>query len=292
MPPLFLAGESLPGLSNNKTVSGVTGMSMRILDWEDFTALGQSGDDPPDRSGALTIGVFDGVHRGHRLLIEKIVLHSRKNNSIPTVVTFRQSPRRVLSPASWHGDIYSQRQKLAVLESLGVEEAVLIDFSENFSKISGNEFVDLLKRRRKIGYLAVGANFRCGYRLDTGLDKLRELASGAGIEFEAVPQLMAGGHPVSSSRIRRAISEGNMALVSELLGRPFAIDLEGLPAGRTGDFFSWDLPAALRVAPKHGLYPVVLRQNGLAGVQAEVSVDQGRLTVKSGLFTGGIVEFI
>ncbi|MDR0997741.1 MAG: FAD synthetase family protein [Treponema sp.] len=263
---------------------------MRVLDWEDF--LGREGG--PERPGALSIGVFDGVHRGHQRLIEKIVLQGSENKLIPTVISFRQNPRRVLAPASWPGDIYSLRQKLAIFESLGVEEAVLIDFSGNFSKMSGKDFVDLLKKRRKIGYLAVGANFRCGYRQDTGADRLGELVSPWGLEFKAVPPVMAGDHPVSSSRIRRAIGEGNMGLASELLGRPFTMDLEGVPFSKNGGRGSWDIRAALRVVPLPGQYPVLLRQGASGGkIQTEVSVDRGRLFIDGGFSgEGGIfIEF-
>jgi riboflavin kinase/FMN adenylyltransferase len=260
---------------------------MRVLDWEDFTGSGKGGDSPL----ALSIGVFDGVHRGHRRLVEKVVLQGREKGRIPAVITFRQNPRQVLAPASWQGDIYSLRQKLAVLECLGVEEAVLIDFSGNFSRISGKEFADLLKKRRRIGYLAVGANFRCGYRQDTGADRLGELVS-PDIEFEAVPRVMEGEDPVSSSRIRRAISEGNMGLAAELLGRPFVVDLEGLRALKTGSFLSWDLGAALRVLPRPGRYAVLLRRSPRGGgVQAEASVDRGRLLV-DGRFYGEGAAFV
>jgi riboflavin kinase/FMN adenylyltransferase len=262
---------------------------MRVLSWEDFAGAAMPEEPGEERLRALSIGVFDGVHRGHQRLIEKILRHGRENSRIPLVITFRQNPRRVLAPASWHGDIYSLRQKIALLESLGVEEAVLIDFSGDFSRISGKEFVDLLKKRCKIGYLAVGENFRCGYRLDTGAERLGELVS-PGVEFEAVPPLRAGGHPVSSSRIRRAISEGNMGLAAELLGRPFALDLEGLPVSKTGGVFSWDLRAASRIVPRPGRYPVLLRQSASdKGIQAEVSVDRGRMLIDGGLYRDGAV---
>jgi riboflavin kinase/FMN adenylyltransferase len=266
---------------------------MRVLNWEDIAGPGKPGEPGTDRPLALSIGVFDGVHRGHRRLIEKIVLQGRENNRTPAVITFRQNPRQVLTPASWYGNIYSLRQKLAILECLGVEEVILIDFSGNFSRISGKEFVDLLKKRRKIGYLAVGANFRCGYRQDTGADRLGELVS-PDIGFEAVPRVMAGEHPVSSSRVRLAISEGNMGLAAELLGRPFVMDLEGLRALKRGSFFSWDLRAASRIVPRSGQYPVLLRQSVSGGeVQTEVSVDQGRLLVDGRFYRDGVmfVEF-
>jgi riboflavin kinase/FMN adenylyltransferase len=262
---------------------------MRILDWEEFTGPGKAGASGEERQGALSIGVFDGVHRGHQRLIEKIVRHGREKNGVPMVISFRQNPRRVLAPGSWHGDIYSLRQKLSILESFGVEEAVLIDFSENFSKLLGKEFVDLLERYRKIGYLAVGANFRCGYRLDTGADRLGELVSPRGVEFEAVPPVMIGEHPVSSSRVRRAISEGNMNLASELLGRPFAVDLEALPVLQTPGKLSWDLRAAARIVPRSGQYRVLLRQASGQGIETEVSVERGRLFADSKFYGGGFI---
>ncbi|GHV62840.1 riboflavin biosynthesis protein [Spirochaetia bacterium] len=270
---------------------------MRILDWEEFTSPGVSnvdvaGQGLTDQPGlAVSIGVFDGVHRGHQRLIEKIVRHSAGHGSIPTVVTFKQSPRRLLHPDSWHGDIYSPRQKHAVLESLGVVQVVLIDFSGNFSKISGREFVDLLKSRHRIDFLTVGANFRCGYRLDTDAAAIQAMNQDEGIITEVVSQVLEGGQPVSSSRIRRTILAGDLSGAALLLGRRLRVDLEGIPAATAGAGILYDAPAVGRISPPAGLYPVrVFQRDSNEGVGAEISIENdGKILIPSP--GGSAVEF-
>ena len=109
-------------------------MSLRIVEWPRFLETASR------EKSAMTIGVFDGLHLGHRELISRIV--RRWPN--PTVVTFRENPKKVISPESYQGDIFSLKQKLAAMESLGVSRVVLIDFSENFSRLKGWEFLNLL----------------------------------------------------------------------------------------------------------------------------------------------------
>ncbi|GHT68700.1 riboflavin biosynthesis protein [Spirochaetia bacterium] len=274
---------------------------MRILDWEEFTSPKIPGTETAGQGGlAVSIGVFDGVHRGHQRLIEKIVRHGDEHGSIPTVVTFKQSPRRLLHPDSWHGDIYSIKQKLSVFETLGVKQAVLIDFSENFSKITGREFVDLLKSRRRLDFLTVGANFRCGYRLDTDAAAIQAMNREAGISTEVLSQVLEGGHPVSSSRIRRAVLAGDLSEAALLLGRRLRIDLEGIPAVKTGTGVLYDAVAAGRIVPPAGLYPARIFQidsAGLAdssdsreGIKTEISINSdGKILSPLG---GLAVEFI
>jgi riboflavin kinase/FMN adenylyltransferase len=186
---------------------------MRVTEWDDFI----HGADGGEKGLAVTIGVFDGVHRGHQALIQRILaqdLHS-------VVITFKQNPKKVLNAHNFAGDIYSLEEKLAIFEQMGVEETALIDFSGNFSKLSGREFVNLLKTRRAIRFLAVGSNFRCGYRLDTDAAALRNMAGKEDIRTELVCPVMEGRHSVSSSRIRAAIRAGDLKGAELLLGRPY-----------------------------------------------------------------------
>jgi riboflavin kinase/FMN adenylyltransferase len=251
-------------------------MSLRVIDWETFrdspgaTAL-------EDKPLALSVGVFDGVHRGHQRLITTILEYAGEHGGLGGVITFRQNPRRVLHPQNYPGDIYTLPQKLRTLEELGVEFAVLIDFSGEFSRISGKAFTVLLRKKR-IAYLALGANFRCGYRLDTSARLMREMMSEAGTCTELVPQLRAGGVPVSSSRIREAIRNGDISGVAELLGRPYSLDLSGLCPKPEAGVFSWELGNG-RVLPPAGLYGVFLR-SGAAKFPAEIFIDSRRLFLK------------
>jgi FAD synthase len=185
---------------------------------------------------------------------------------------------------------------LGILESLRVAQAVLIDFSGNFSKISGREFVDSLKSRRRLDFLTVGANFRCGYRQDTDAAAIQEMNRDAGIITEVVSPFLEGGQPVSSSRIRRAILAGDMAEAAGLLGRRLRIDLEGIPAGNTGTGVLYDAAAAGRIVPPAGLYPVQVFQTDSAilneGIETELSINNdGKLLIPLPL-GGSAVEFL
>jgi len=213
---------------------------MRVISWEDYVGvrhsrIGELGVGSREDSLALTIGVFDGVHRGHQSLIQRIcsastpdphsppIPHSSfltsHSSLLPTVVTFKQNPQKVLKPDAFPGDIMNLDQKLGILADLGVQLTVLIDFSEEFSKINGRAFIDLLLGR-PVKLIALGRNFRCGYRLDTGAEQIRSLAEALGTEVWIAPPVMDEGQPVSSSRIRQALAAGRQTEAERLLGRP------------------------------------------------------------------------
>jgi riboflavin kinase/FMN adenylyltransferase len=261
---------------------------MRISSWEEFLAAS-----PPDMGAAMTVGVFDGIHRGHRALFDR-VLERKEYES--TVITFRKSPKAVLRPGDYPGDICTLTQKLEILESLGITHTVLIDFSRNFSILTGREFIEFLAEKGKLRCLVVGSNFRCGYRMDTGIERIGELLSPRGIPVEVIESLMEGSSPVSSSRIRTALAAGDLDLASRLLGRPFELDLEGLEAGSAEGLKSYQFPAEGVIAPPPGVYQVLIR-SVLSGdavrneIRAELCVDTGRLLVSSP-FDAGRIEFL
>jgi len=194
---------------------------MRVISWEEYTTPSFSLPSPL----AVTIGVFDGVHRGHQSLIRQVC----DSPYVPTVITFRENPQKVLNPDAFPGDIMNLEQKLSVFADLGVQLTVLIDFSEEFSKINGRDFIDLLLGR-PVRLIALGRNFRCGYRLDTGAEEIRSLAEARGgacgpggyspLEVWVAPPVMDEGQPVSSSRIRQALAAGRQTEAERLLGRP------------------------------------------------------------------------
>jgi riboflavin kinase/FMN adenylyltransferase len=245
---------------------------MLALDWPRFIE-GQLEDELPGlgRGTALTIGVFDGVHRGHQALIERIV----RKGPIPMVVTFKQNHKQALKKPGWAGDIVSLQRKLAIIENLGVKAVILIDFSLNFSKISGREFVDLLIRWAKPGYLAVGGNFRCGYRMDTDAARIKTFANTAGISADVVDPVLEGAHPVSSSRVRAAISEGDLSRAALLLGRNVEIDFTGMAvSSRDGGRF-YHTVSHCRISPAPGRYPALLRGGSAEpGIKIDVSVEK------------------
>jgi riboflavin kinase/FMN adenylyltransferase len=255
---------------------------MRIIEWHQFTGeippeSGRGGEPlPEDRGLSLTIGVFDGVHRGHQELIRRVVSRS----PCSTAVTFIQNPKRMLSPDGYQGDIFSLRQKLAVFESLGISRTVLIDFSENFSKLTGREFIRLLKRHCRIEYVALGMNFRCGCRLDTGAEAVRSLMNEDGIVTDLVRPVMDGRRMVSSSRIRAAVSAGDLSAAAALLGRNVRIDLSDIPVRAAGEGFAYDVASAFRILPPAGRYTaLVYGTDGDKGIKTGISIGGGAVLV-------------
>ena len=210
-------------------------MSMHVISWNEYISPQNSSFLIPHSSLplAVTVGVFDGVHLGHQALIRRICTPPSKpvtqnphssflipHSLLPTVVTFKQNPINVLKPGSFSGDILTLDQKLHILESLGVQMTVLIDFSTEFSKINGRDFINLLLDNRPVKLVVLGVNFRCGCGLDTGAEEIRGIASAKGVETEVVRPVTDGGLPVSSSRIRELIAAGRTAEAEKLLGRP------------------------------------------------------------------------
>jgi riboflavin kinase/FMN adenylyltransferase len=198
---------------------------MRILSWDELvSADGSAG----SRRTALTIGVFDGVHRGHQALIAKIV--QKTPELFPVVITFRENPKRIAvslysnhskqaQNSAYEKDILSLEQKTALFEKLGVGLCVVIDFSSVFCKLKGRDFFDLVRRFLYPAYAVIGSNFHCGFRRDTGAEEFKRLGEENGVEVEIAPPVLEGGLPVSSSRIRELLKAGDRAGAALLVGR-------------------------------------------------------------------------
>jgi riboflavin kinase/FMN adenylyltransferase len=191
---------------------------MKIIEWPRFLENGIPfrGKPPEQKFISVTIGVFDGVHRGHRCLIERVVSHNA--DYTPVVVTFRQNHKTEET-----GSLQTFHQKIEVLEQLGIKITLAIDFTESFRRMAGIEFLEILLKHGRIGFFAVGSAFRCGYRLDTDADAIQKFFSSHNIPSEIVPEVMEDGLPISSSRIRSAIAGGDFALAEKMLGRPLSM---------------------------------------------------------------------
>ena len=165
----------------------------------------------------MTVGVFDGIHRGHQALIKTIVAHNEchKTDLVPVVITFCSNKKKE-KPAN---DIQTFEEKIKIFEELGVKITVVIDFTESFSRMTGVEFLQLLQKHGNVGFFAVGSNFRCGYQLDTDAAAIQKFFTEQGISAKVVQMVMEDNLPISSSRIRTAITEGNLTLAEKMLGR-------------------------------------------------------------------------
>lgn len=223
---------------------------MKILSWEDFIK-GSLKDAGP---AALSIGVFDGIHNGHCQLLKKITAHTDKKS---IVLTFRENPRIFFKDKTYPGDIFTIDQKLEALSSIGVDIVILIDFSYNFSKLSGKDFLYLIKDNCDLSYVILGNNFRCGYRgMTTSLDAIRILKSkkvivviGEMVQFD--------NHLVSSSRIREALASGSFLKAQKMLERVFSLDIADIPQIPGDKTITIDTQDISQVLPPQGHYSVL-----------------------------------
>lgn len=183
-----------------------------MIEWPKFLENGL-----PTAQNSMTVGVFDGVHLGHRALIERVVSHNA--GSTPVVITFRENHKT----EGRYDNILTFHEKLAALEQLGIKTAVVIDFTESFRQMSGTEFLETLLKHGNIGFFAVGSNFRCGHKLDTDAQAIRRFFESRNIPVEIVSEVMHGQLPISSSRIRAAIACGDLQLAQAMLSEPHTI---------------------------------------------------------------------
>jgi riboflavin kinase/FMN adenylyltransferase len=224
---------------------------MTILTWKDLLARQA----PLDRAVRLTVGVFDGIHLGHRRLLGEIV-HG-DGDLLPLVITFSRSPLVVHSPGEFPGSILTYRQKMERIGSMGVGACVVIDFSEEMSNLSGEAFVRLLKENLTIQRIVVGQNFRFGKKRNSGTDDLKEMLSDTGIEVLVTEPVLRGGSMVSSSRIRAAIRGGHLAEAREMLAAPHALDLREIGERSTkGSTLRIPRNEIVQVLPPAGEYRV------------------------------------
>jgi riboflavin kinase/FMN adenylyltransferase len=228
---------------------------------------------PEDRPrAALSIGVFDSVHIGHQRLLRQVAVD--RKDMLPVVCTFRQNPGSVLGTRPLVGSVVSFRQKLEMLESLGIAEVVLIDFSSEISTLTGKKFIDLLGQYLTIRKLVVGYNFHMGKDRDTDVERLSQIAAERDAELVVVPATLYGGRPVSSSRIRHTIREGDFAEVRAMMGRPYCLDLREVELESNGRHAVTRREALGQLLPRPGEYPVAIATtSGDQPVRLSVSED-------------------
>ena len=177
----------------------------------------------PEKDMVLTIGVFDGVHLGHRYLISQLKEHARQQDSLSGVVTFCQHPQQALSPQTrlpWLTDL---TQRIELLKNEGIEAIITLAFTPELARLSALEFVGLLKRYLRLRGLVIGPDFVLGRSREGGADVLRALGRDMDFSVTVVPPLILDGEVVSSTAIRNALAGGDMKRVYNLIGRFFSL---------------------------------------------------------------------
>lgn len=185
----------------------------------------------------LTIGTFDGVHLGHQALLDRTVQAARTLGIASAALTFVPHPRAVLSEQSDLLYLMPVERRMDLIRARGITRVVRHPFDRTTAQATAAEFFSQLSRSLTLQRLVVGGNFRIGRNRESGVEELRALGSAQGWDVETVPPVLKDGQPVSSTRIRQALSEaGDVELAAGLLGRPFELSgpvVEGFGRGRS-----------------------------------------------------------
>ena len=189
---------------------------------------------------SLTIGTFDGVHIGHRKIIQRLVKNAREKNHLAVVLTFFPHPRMVLQKDISIRLIDTLNEKQQLLADLGVDVLVIHPFSKEFSRQSADEFTrDILVQSFNIAHLIIGYDHRFGRNREATVDDLINAGSTYGFSVEKIEAQDIASVNVSSTKIRNALEEGKMKIATAFLSRPFSLSgkvITGEKIGRTIGF--------------------------------------------------------
>ncbi len=177
----------------------------------------------PKKDMLLTIGVFDGVHLGHKYLISQLITLARQQNLLSGVVTFRQHPLEVLSPQTKLPYLTNLTQKASLLKNEGVDDVIALSFTRELAQHNSRQFVSLLQKYLRMRGLVVGSDFVLGRNREGNADTLRKLGQEMNFSVTIVSPKKANGDVVSSTAIRKALAEGDIKKVNKMIGRTFSL---------------------------------------------------------------------
>jgi riboflavin kinase/FMN adenylyltransferase len=238
----------------------------------------------------LTIGTFDGVHRGHQALIGALVAQARATGCLAAVLTFHPHPVMILAPSRAPRYLTTPGEKLALLESLGVDLVVLQQFNQQVAATSARDFMEMVSRQLRVRELWVGADFALGKNREGDVPRLQELGRDLGYDVQVFEKLLDGEQAVSSSRIRSLLDQGRVQEVAQLLGRYPHLSGEvvvGAERGHRLGFPTANLHVhAERATPADGVYAVFAmlgneRRPAVANIGVRPSFDNGERTVET-----------
>lgn len=210
------------------------------------------------RGGVGTIGNFDGVHRGQRAILEQLSARARDLGVPAVVVTFDPHPLTVLAPDRAPVALTTAKQKEELLEKAGVGVMLVVRFTPDLARVPARTFVrEFLHDRLDLKEIFVGAGFVFGHKREGSLSMLQEMGADLGFAATAVDEVVYSGEKISSTRIRRAIGEGNVTEAAEMLGRPYALAGSIARGDRMGQKLGWptiNLMTDNKLLPADGVY--------------------------------------
>jgi riboflavin kinase / FMN adenylyltransferase len=248
------------------------------------------------KRAVVTIGNFDGVHRGHQKILQSVVERARRTGAMATVLTFFPHPARVLKPEQTPCLLSTLDQRLAAFDAAGIDAALVVRFDINLVETSAENFAkNFLIDTLRAETVLVGADFRFGHRQAGDVKLLEELGRRSGYEVEIVQPVIEDGAVISSSAIRQALRDGRVEDARRMLGRPYALQGEirtGTGQGRKLVVPTLNLATEQEMLPKTGVYATEVVVGGqIYGAATNVGMrptfDGTRITIESYLFDFG-----
>ena len=232
-----------------------------------FTVVRDGEELPPDlRRAFIAIGNFDGVHRGHRAVIDRAIELAREDRRPAVVLTFEPHPRAFFRKDQPLFRLTPEPEKLKLLAAAGLDGAVVMQFDGKLAGVTAEDFVkDMLVRRLSAAGVVVGDNFQFGRRRQGNAEFLREQGEERGFEVELVKPLLFRGKPVSSSAIRELLAKGEVDEASKLLGYTWFVSgkvIHGEKRGRELGYPTANIALDPACDLAHGIYAVRVRVRG------------------------------
>src|ERR1700752_724140 len=210
------------------------------------------------RPTVLTLGVFDGLHLGHQLIMKTVVERAREAGAVPTVITFDPHPRAVLHPEPAPPLLQTFDQKIEGFGVLGIEQTIVVRFTKEFSNVSAADFInDVVMDRLHAREVYLGKGFAFGHNREGNIELLKRLGGELGFIAGEVPEVKFRGQRVSSSKIRELLARGQVNLARRMLGRPYGVEgrvERGSERGHKLGFPTANLHPHNRVIPRNGVY--------------------------------------
>lgn len=213
----------------------------------------------------VTVGTFDGVHRGHQAVLDALVRDAAASRLTPLVVSFEPHPLEVLKPAAAPRLLSPAEERIEALAATGVCHVAMLPFTPTLALYTAEDFVDLVLRPRyRMRRLLIGYDHGFGRGRSGDVDTLKRLGASRGFAVDVVPPVMdRSGKPISSSGIRRAVSAGDLDTAAESLGRRYAVSGRVASGAKRGRLLGYptlniESPSERKLVPPNGVYAVIV----------------------------------
>jgi riboflavin kinase / FMN adenylyltransferase len=248
------------------------------------------------RNAVVTSGTFDGVHIGHQKILNRLKEISLQSDGESVVLTFWPHPRTVVSDDSQDLQLLSTiDEKIELLQQLGIQHLVIIPFTRAFSELTSEEFIrQVLVNRIVTRKLVIGYDHRFGRNREGSFEFLQKNCAAYGFELEEIPRQDIEDMAISSTRIRQALSSGQVGIARELLGRPYSLSgtvVKGKQLGRTIGFPTANLflHESYKLVPANGVYVINAHYQGevfqgMLNIGVRPTVDGTHRTIEANLF--------